>query len=88
MIPSSGKAMILCLGDDLTGITEVAGLAVEKGIQGMILVSSDALPEVKQIPEGIVYVNLACRALDGEEAQRSLIRVIQHFYPLRSNMFT
>lgn len=76
--------MILCIGDDLTGIAELAGQAADYGIRGLlqarltVSIKQRGMGWGAQAPQ-IIYLNLGCRTLSNNQARDRLIEVLQLF---------
>jgi len=78
--------MIFCLGDDLTGTTEVACQAAASGIPGKVWTDAktcQAFPALSEsdlsnhTPE-VQFINLGCRTFTNLEARIHMIRCFQH----------
>jgi uncharacterized protein YgbK (DUF1537 family) len=60
--------MTLVLADDLTGLTELAGLAANAGLRGWLYPALDAWRQEPAPGPAPRFVNLACRMLSPDEA--------------------
>jgi uncharacterized protein YgbK (DUF1537 family) len=75
---SHDPTRILCLADDLTGLAEVAGQIANLGIRSTLLPDPQGLPTGASAPSGgVVFINLASRALSEDEAKRRITEVLK-----------
>lgn len=62
------RGRIVCLADDLSGLTETATLAANLGVEGEVSFGAGgAEPSPAPAAQGVIYSNLACRAQAHEQ---------------------